>query len=198
MKGCGFFAYIEIKITDNNYVNVALIYVAAIAFILYIFPVHVFSYVFVTTQNNYANVNVSLFRLIPLYKDTNKLQFDLGSFFNLQNDGEVKLKYPSHYVELYNKLCITKIVQVGDFGIQNPNNAYIALAQHSLTQAVYSFVKINGGKTKLRNFVVLNGEHGYVNYYLKVVGVINLMSLIRLFIIYYWGVLNERKNKKSQ
>ncbi|MGN0806626.1 MAG: hypothetical protein ACI4MC_06260 [Candidatus Coproplasma sp.] len=161
---------------------------------MYIFPVHVFSYVYITTQKGYASLNVSLFRLIPLYKDKNQLKFDIGSIADSAKDeGGVKLKYPSHYVDLYNKLCITKIVQVADFGMQNQNNAYTALAEQSLTKALFTFVKINGGKTKLKNYVVLNGEHGYVNYYLKLVGVINLMSLLRLIIVYFWSVLNERK-----
>lgn len=175
----------------------ALIYVSAIAFLLYIFPVHVFSYVYVSTQKSYASINVSLFRLIPLYKDTNELRLDFKSITEITNGNGTKLKYPKHYYDLYNKLCITKIVQVCDFGMQNQNAAYIALAQHSLTQAAYSFVKINGGKTKLRNYVVLNGEHDYVNYYLKLVGVINLMGLLKLIFLYFWGVLNERKIKKN-
>ena len=90
----------------------ALIYVSAIAFILYIFPVHVFSYVYVTTQKSYASVNVSLFKLIPLYKDTNQLEFDYKGITDAINGDGAKLKYPSHYLDLYNKLCITKIVQV--------------------------------------------------------------------------------------
>lgn len=176
----------------------AIIYVSAIAFALYVFPVHVFSYVYVTTQKGYASLNISLFKLIPLYKGINELKLDLKSMAELA-DGDVglKLKYPSHYVDLYNKLCITKIVQVSDFGLQNQSNAYAAIAQHAFTQAVYTFVKVNSGKTKLKNYVVFNGEHGYLNYCLKLVGVINLMSLIRLFIVYYWSVLNERKIKKN-
>ena len=82
---------------------------------------------------------------------------------------------------------------MGDFGLQNQGNAYAVLAQHSITQAVYTFVKVNGGKTKLKNYVVLNGEHSHINYCLKLVGVINLMVLIRLFIVYFWSKINERK-----
>lgn len=172
--------------------NQAIVYISAAAFMLYIFPVHVFSYVYMSTRDNCLSVNVSLFRLIPLFNFNTKRQS------NDENDregekGGAKLKYPSHYLDLYNKLCLTKIVQVADFGIQNnQGNVYALLAQHAATQALYSFVKINGGKTKLRNFVVLNGGHGYIEYYLKLVGVINLAILLRLFIIYLWSKLNER------
>ncbi|MGN1103817.1 MAG: hypothetical protein ACI4QI_02980 [Candidatus Coproplasma sp.] len=176
----------------------AIIYVSSIAFALYIFPVHVFSYVYVTTQKEYASINISLFKLIPLYRGTNKIKIDVSDVAGfLNSDSGLKLKYPSHYVDLYNKLCITKIVQVSDFGIQRQSNAYAVLAQHALTQAVYTFVKVNGGKTKLKNYVVINGEHGYINYCIKVVGVINLMALLRLFIVYFWSVINERKTKKN-
>lgn len=180
----------------------AVVYVSAIAFILCIFPVHVFNYVYVTTQQDYASINVSLYRLIPIFKGTTRLSLKAlkpNKEEEPDDDGKdgLKLKYPRHYLDLYNKLCITKIIQVSDFGIQNENNSYAALAQYAVTQAVYSFVKINGGRTKLRNYVVLNNEHGNVNYYLKLVGVINLTSLARLFIIYIWSVINERKNKKG-
>ncbi|MGN0808264.1 MAG: hypothetical protein ACI4MN_07460 [Candidatus Coproplasma sp.] len=174
--------------------NELIIYLSAAAFIIYIFPVHVFSYVYVTTQKGYISLNVSLYKFIPLYKGNFKLkasEIDLKPLFN--NGGGLKIKYPSHYVDLYNKLCITKIVQVGDFGIQNEDNAYLALAQNSFTQALYTFVKVNGGRTKLKNYVVLNNEHDYICYCLKLVGVINLMTLLRVFIVYFWSVLNERK-----
>lgn len=190
--------YIENKITDNNYVSEVFVYLSAIGFALYIFPVHVFSYVYVTTQKGYVSINISLFKLIPLYRGTNQLKLDLNGMANLvSNDSGLKLKYPSHYVDLFNKLCITKIVQVCDLGLQNQTNAYTALAEHTITQAVYTFVKVNGGKTKLRNYVVLNSEHGYINYCLKLVGVINLMVLLRIFIVYFWSVINERKIKKN-
>lgn len=171
-----------------------IIYLSAAAFIIYIFPVHVYTYVYVTTQKGYINLNVSLFKFIPLYKGHFKLKpsfKDIKPLF--KNDGGLKLKYPSHYIDLYNKLCITKIIQVGDFGIQNEDNVYLALAQNSLTQALYTFVKVNGGRTKLKNYVVLNNEHDYISYCLKLVGVINLIVLIRVFIVYFWSVLNERK-----
>lgn len=186
------FAYITIQITDNNYVNEAIVYISAIAFFIYVFPVHVFSYVYVSTQDNYFNLNVSLFRLIPLFNFNSKKSFKIRNDYDDGEDSALKLKYPSHYLDLYNKLCITKIVQVADFGIQKQSNVYALLAQHMVTQGVYSFVKINGGKTKLRNYVVINNEHGYINYYLKLVGVINLMVLLRLIIIYFWSKLNER------
>lgn len=173
--------------------NEAIVYIAAIGFLISIFPVHVFSYVYLSTQNNYTSLNVSLFRLIPL------LNFNSKKAFKIKKDGSdddkksfPKPKYPSHYLDLYNKLCLTKIVQVADFGMQNQNNAYALLAQHAATQGLYSFVRINGGKTKLRNYVVINNEHGDINYYLKLVGVINLMVLLKLVIIYFWSILNER------
>ncbi len=188
----GFLRILKDLITDNNCVNEAIVYITTIAFLISVFPVHVFSYVYASTQNGYASLNVSLFRLIPLFNFNSKKPVKIKG-----NDGEDKAdfpkpKYPSHYLDLYNKLCLTKIVQVADFGMQNQNNAYALLAQHVATQGLYSFVKINGGKTKLRNYVVVNNEHGYINYYLKLVGVINLMVLLRLVIIYFWSILNER------
>ena len=92
--------HIEDKNTNNNYVSEALIYLSAIAFALYIFPVHVFSYVYLTTQKGYASINVSLFKIIPLFRGVNQLKLDLKGITEIMNDDEkMKLKYPSHYVD---------------------------------------------------------------------------------------------------
>ena len=100
---------------------------------------------------------------------------------------------PINWLKIYNNLCITKIVQLGDYGIQNPNNVYVALANNAFTNALYTFVKINGGrKTKLKNYTILNYEHAHVHYYLKLAGVINVITLAKLFTLFIWGRLNER------
>ena len=171
--------------------NDVLVYASAILFILAVFPVHVANYVYVSSAEKYASVNVTLYRLFTVlnFNTEKKPEPDDGKDGD-SNGG--KLMTPVNWLEIFNNLCITKIVQLGDYGLQNPDNAYIALANFAVTDAVYTFVKLNGGKTKLKNYSVLNYEHPHVNYYLKLTGVINLITLAKLFTIFIWGKINEQ------
>ncbi|MCM1438023.1 MAG: hypothetical protein NC131_02260 [Roseburia sp.] len=184
-------------ITDNICVSEALVYICAILFFIAVFPVHVIGYVYISTAEKYASLNVTVYRLFTLLNvNTAKPPQADGEERNDngekgdEKDGE-KFMTPANWLEMFNNLCITKIVQLGDYGIQNPNNAYVALANCAVTDAVYTFVKLNGGKTKLKNYSVLNYEHANVNYYLKLAGIINVITLLKLITIFYWGKINE-------
>lgn len=197
-------------ITNNISVDTALVIVSATLFFIAVFPIHFLNYVFISTEKSYASVNVTLYgiyRIVNfntedkikrvLKKRKKKLENAREARHGKDNEEKLPMS-PARLIKLYNKLCITKIVQLGDYGIKKENNVYIALAQKLLTDAVYAFVKINGGdKTKLRNYAVFNCEHGHINYYLKLVGVINVISLVRLLITFLWEkVKHEYKIKK--
>lgn len=171
-----------------------MVYIAAIGFLISVFPVHIIGYVYVSSAEKYASINVTLYRLFTVLNlNTEKppKQDDKDKDEEKDDGKSKKLMTPENWLKIFNKLCITKIVQLGDFGLQNPDNAYVALANKTVTDAVYTFVKVNGGKTKLKNFSVLNYEHSDVNYYLKLAGVINIITLTRLIMIFIWGKLNE-------
>lgn len=168
----------------------AIVYVSAILFFIAIFPVHVLNYVFISTGKRYASFNVTVYRLFTIINlNTEK---DRISYKKSDNGRQKPLMTNTNWLKLFNNLCITKIVQLGDYGIKNENNVYIALANNAFTNALFSFIKINGGKTKLKNYAILNYEHSYVNYYLKLAGVINVITLAKLFTVFIWGKLNEQ------
>ena len=99
-----------------------------------------------------------------------------------------------NFYRIFNKLCIHKIVQLSDFGIKNQDHAYVALAQYSLTTAIYKFLEINGNYCKLKNYTVLNEEHSYIRYYAKAVTVINVFVIVKILLIIEMEKLNELKN----
>lgn len=175
--------------------NNALVYISAIGFLIAIFPVHVINYVYVSTGEKYASVNVTLYRLVTIINlNTDKTDLKIRQ----TKPKKKQIMTPANWLKIYNKLCITKITQVSDFGLLNPDNAYLALLQNAASCALYTFVRANGGRTKLKNFTVLNYEHDKINYYLKLTGIINVMTLLRLFSIFIWGKINERKIKEKQ
>lgn len=172
----------------------ALVYISAILFAISIFPVHITNYIYLSTTENYASVNITLYRFIRLYNansERKKIEDEKPS--EEKNNINISNYTNVDFLAIYNKLCITKIVQLGDYGLLNGTNAYAALGQNALTQAVYAFVTINGGKTKLRNYSVLNYEHGDINYYLKLTGVINALSFLKILFIFLMGKKNERE-----
>ena len=185
------YLYNNFVITDNSFVNDALVYISAISFFIAIFPVHVFNYVYISTSERYAGINITLYRLFTILNINTERKPKLIKEKDKEKSDD-KILTTTNWLKLFNSLCITKIVQLGDYGIQNPDNAYVALANKALTDAIYTFVKINGGKTKLKNYSVLNYEHSHINYYLKLVGIINIITIIKLFTIFFWGKLNER------
>lgn len=180
-------------ITDNIYVSEALIYISAIAFFIAVFPVHVFIYVYASTAEKYASVNVTVYRLFTILNVNTERppKSDDTEKDDKENDKD-KLMTPPNWLKIFNNLCLTKIVQLGDYGLQNPDNAYVALANAAVTDVAYTFVKVNGGKTKLKNYSILNYEHDNINYYLKLAGIINVITLLKLLAIFYWGKINEK------
>lgn len=174
----------------------ALVILSAVAFLIAIFPVHVLGYVYISTEEKYASVNVTAYRLIRVINfNTEKPPKPDKKDKDESEDKKKDEKFmtPVNWLTIFNNLCLTKIVQLGDYGLQNQNNAYVALFNDAVTNAVYTFVKANGGKTKLKNYAVLNYEHSNVNYYLKLEGVINVITLLKLLVIFYWGKINEKQ-----
>lgn len=189
--------YIISIYTDNNNVSEVLVYLTAVGFFIAVFPVHFFNYVYVTTEQPYASLNISIFRLIPIL-NVNTVK---NSMTKMSVNGKEKKMDKSfinkNALKVFNNLCITKIIQVADFGLKSEKNVYIALCQTFLTNAAYSFVKINGGKTKLKNYTLLNYEHENIVYYMKLVGIINLLTIGKIFTILILEKLYELKIKKN-
>ena len=167
---------------------------AAAGFLISVFPIHVFNYIYINTEEKYASINVTIFRYIRIYNintvknKPNEMQIN-GKSKNLSFD-MLKLDF----YKIFNKLCIHKVIQLTDFGIKEQNIAYAAVAQNGITTALYNFLKINGNAVKLRNYTVLNQEHSSIRYYAKAVTIINLFVITKIIIVILMEKINELKN----
>ena len=174
--------------------NEAIVYIAAVGFALAIFPIHLYNYIYINTENKYAGLNVCAYRFLRFY-NANTVKNKPGE---IQVNGKSKkfdpqdVKFSSY--KIFNSLCILKIVQLGDYGLGEQNNAYIVLVQNALTTAIYKFIQINGNYTKLRNYTVLNHEHEYIRYYCKAVTIINLFVIAKIILILIMEKINALKN----
>lgn len=166
---------------------------AAAIFALSVFPLHLYNYIYVNTAQKYASVNVGVFGInfynINTVKDhPNEMQIN-GKNQKIQPD-----KFKLSFYKIFNQICLYKIIQLGDYGMRNQNNAYVALAQSSFTTAIYKFIQVNGNYCKLRNYAVLNEEHSDVLYYAKAVTIINFIVIIKVLLIIIGEKLHELKN----
>lgn len=173
--------------------NEAMVYLTAAGFALSLFPFHLYNYVFINSEKKYASVNVGVFRFFN-FLNLNTVEDKPGE---MQINGKNKkldlsaIKLSAY--KIFNKLCIYKIVQLGDYGLKNQNNAYVALTQSAFSTAIYKFIQINGGYTKLRNYTLLNETHSHVRYYCKAVTILNFIVVGRIILI----LISEKLNVKN-
>lgn len=173
--------------------NDALVWLAAALFLIAVFPVHIYNYIYLDTERKYASINAGIFKIN--FFNANTVE---NNPFEMQINGKNKKidarKFKFNYYKIFNQLCFYKVVQLGDYGIQNESNVYVVLAQHAFTSAIYKFLQTNGNYGKLRNYTVLNVEHSSIRYYAKAVTVINVIVIVKILLIMLSEKINERKN----
>ena len=172
--------------------NEAMVYMSAIGFALALFPIHLYNYIYINTETKYAGLNVCAYRFIRFF-NANTIKDRPGEMQVNGKNKKLDLKKRHRAYQIFNSLCIFKIVQLGDFGLAKQNNAYIALTQNALTTAIYKFIQINGNYAKLRNYTVLNEEHDYIRYYCKAVTIINSFVVGKIILILILEKLNAHK-----
>lgn len=173
------------------------VWLAGVVFFLAVFPLHIYNYLFINTATKYASINAGIYGIN--FFNANTVE---NNPREMQVNGKKKKidasSFNLNFYKIFNQLCIYKIIQLGDYGIQKDGNAYILLLQHGLTTAIYKFLQMNGNYGKLRNYAVLNSEHSDIRYYAKAVTVVNLIVVAKILFIIVMEKINERKNQKKQ
>lgn len=170
----------------------ALVYIAAIGFFLAVFPIHIFNYIYINTETKYAGINAGIYKFNFFNANTVK-DNPMEMQINGKNEKVDAKKMNISWYKIFNCLCLYKLIQLGDYGMKNQNNAYVALAQNSLSTAIYKFIQINGNYCKLRNYTILNEEHSEVRYYAKAVTIINLIVATKIILILIMEKIHELK-----
>ena len=181
---------IFIRPADNNFVSDAVVISLFAIIAVMLFPIHVDNYLYMNTRQRYAGANVTLYRLIPVF-NLNTVSHSLTRMRINGRERDIDKSFlKSHVLKIYNNLTITKIVQLGDYGMPD-GGAYAAAVQNALSCSLYSFVRHNGGRTKLRNYMILNRDHAGVVYYAKISGVVNIIALIKLIAVLTMEKIHE-------
>jgi hypothetical protein len=169
-----------IAFTNNIVVSEIIIWLTFFGFAIAIFPLHICNYVYVDKAERYASLNVTAYRYFKIANintvknSLNKMQIN-GKESSL--GGKLMLKNAN---VIFNNLCLLKIVQLCDVGINDGNNANFALIQNKLSNIIYTYIELSGGKTKLKNYEILNYTHDNIHYYLKIVGVVNIIVILKI------------------
>ena len=88
--------------------NEALIYIAAAGFLISVFPIHVFNYIYINTEEKYASINVTVFRFLKIY--------NINTVKNKPNEMQINGKnknvdidiIKTNFYKFFNKLCIQR------------------------------------------------------------------------------------------
>lgn len=169
----------------------AMQYIVAALFALLVFPVHVYSYLFASTQYKFAGLTLRLYSFIPILRvntiKNNPMRMDV-------NGKEMPLS-PKNFryrnLELARRLSILKIVQLGEYGTGSAASASAAVGQHILTDAVYEMLAYADPNITLKNYTILNEDTSHINYGIKLVNAVNLLSTMSIVILLIRGKFHE-------
>lgn len=172
--------------------NDAIVISAAAVTALLLFPLHIDNYLYINADEKYAGLNITLYRIFKIF-NANTVKNSIDRMQVNGKDKKIDKSFiRSKALKIYNNLSITKIIQLGDYGVAANKGAYAAVIQNALTQTAYSFAVLNGGRVKLKNYIILNKEHGNVVYYAKISGVINMLAVLKIIFILLTEKLNEQ------
>lgn len=180
--------------TDNNTVNNFVAVTVASILAVMLFPVQITNYIYINLEERFAGVSVRLYGFLGIkHINTIKNKPD-----KMLVDGKEKNSDPKTIMiagrTLFNNICITKIIQLGDYGAKNAAICTLCLAQRTLTDAFYAYLKSGGNKGKLKNYSIINQEHDNFIYYAKISGTTNLIASLKILII----LLSEKINEQNK
>lgn len=180
-----------LRYADNNSVSTAA-WATAATFLILLFPVHINNYIYFDSRRRKGGLTVALYGRLPVLK-VNTVEHSLTKMQINGRDKPLDSGFiKSNALKIFNNLSVTKVIQLGDYGMLKDGPAYAAVAQHAAAQALYSFIALNGGKAKLSNYMILNREHGDVAWCAKICGVINLLAVLKIIFIMITEKLNEQ------
>lgn len=171
-----------------------MVWLSAIFFLLFIFPIHISNYIYVNSVEGYASINVCLFRFIKIF-NANTIKNKMNGF---EVNGKEKTIDTDYAIKgtrrIFNKIYFHKIIQLADYGMKKDNNAYYLMAHWSATQLLYSIIDTKRC-VKLKNYIILNDEHAEIRYYAKAVNIINVAVILKILLIILKEKIYELKNK---
>ena len=114
--------------------NDAIVISAAVATALLLFPLHLDNYLYINVDEKYAGLNITLYRIFKIF-NANTVKNSIDRMQVNGKDKKIDKSFiRSKALKIYNNLSITKIIQLGDYGVAANKGAYAAVIQNALTQ----------------------------------------------------------------
>lgn len=172
--------------------NAVTISVAAVTFLL-LCPLRLDATFYADLGARYASFGVKLFGAVNIYSsDTSRRSPESIN----ENGGEKNLfseLISGAPLKAFNNVCVTRITQLSGFGLARDRGAYAAVVQSCLTDIFYGFIRANGGRTELGNYMLFDASRDDILWSAKVTGYVNALAVIKLFVVLFWEKINERK-----
>ncbi len=155
---------------------------SAIGLIFLLFPIHISNYVYTDSVEQYASVNVCIFRYIKLF-NINTVKNKPNHMMVNGKDKELDFSHvKANAFGVFKRLQLVKMVQLGDYGLMSDSGAYIALAQSAVSNCLYTVMLYSGSYAKLKNYTILNQSRAGIRYYAKAEIAINALAVINIII----------------
>lgn len=157
---------------------------AATVFAVLIFPLHIFNYIHISTDVKYFGYTMSLYKFIPILNANTQEGQPMKMMINGKESGLDLRKLSTNYLKLVKKLSFIKIIQLSEFGADSALTCTAAVMQHTATEWLYTLINYADQGVKLRNYTIINQDGKHINYFIKIVNAINILSLASaIFII---------------
>lgn len=176
------FSYNNFLFAHNDIVNYAIVIMSAVGFFLLLFPIHISNYVYADSYEGYASMNVCVYRYIKLF-NINTVKNKPNHMMVNGKDREIDFTHvKANAFGIIKRLQVYKIIQLGDYGLLDGTNAYVALIQRFVSGVLHSALFFSGSYAKLKNYTVLNQTNSGLRYYAKVEIAINAVSIIAIIL----------------
>lgn len=127
-------------------------------------------------------MNVCVYRYIKLI-NINTVKNKPNHMMVNGKDKEVDLSHvKANALGVIKRLQIFKIIQLGEYGIMNDVNPYVALIQRFASNGIYGTLIYSGSYAKLKNYTILNQSGAHLRYYAKIEIAVNALSVINIII----------------
>ena len=166
-----------------------VVYGVSALFMLSLVPVYTSVYLYADGGRRYVSASVYLWRIFR------PLQLSTADDGRMQMNGREFELDPAEALravkEVLDNLCLFKLVQLCDIGMQSGYGAYLALFQRMIVLPLYKYIELSGSACKLKNYTVLDDCHDGVIWCGKAVCVFNIVAAVKILICILRGNSNE-------
>ena len=182
-----------LQIAQYSFVGNAVVISVAAATFLLLCPLRLEATFYADLGARYASLGVKLFGAIDIFSSDTSPRSPASINVNGREKKIFSELLSGAPLKAFNNVCVTRITQLAGFGLARDGGAYAAVVNSCLTDIFYGFIRANGGRTQLENYMLFDASRDDILWSAKVTGYVNALAVIKLFVVLFWEKMNERK-----